>query len=180
MRATPNQIENELVGFDEYQIVCKLKARYFFHLDTKQWTRLRALFSDYAVFEGFPFASSGPDAFVAGVAKWLAPMRTVHQGFMPDVQKRDDGVIRARWSMYDYLTWPQDSFVYKGVEIDGMYGIRGYGYYDEEYVRTASGWRISFMRLTRARIDPLVGDYLEPPAYDVPPPDLSWLDGSPE
>lgn len=177
MAPAPSQIENELVDFAEYQTVCTLKSRYFFCLDAKQWPRLRALFSDAATFEGFPFATSGPDAFVAGVSEWLAPMRTVHQGFMPDMQKRDDGVIRARWAMYDYLTWPQDSFVYKGFQIDGMYGIRGYGYYDEEYVRTDTGWRISFMRLTRARIDPLVGDYLEPPAYDVPPPDLRWLDG---
>lgn len=79
--------------------------------------------------------------------------------------------------MNDYVTWEQDSRVYKNVPISGMYGISGYGLYEEEYLRTSGGWRISFSRLVRTRIDPLVGNSSADPAYEFSAPDATWLDG---
>ncbi|GAB2756378.1 nuclear transport factor 2 family protein [Sinomonas soli] len=169
----------DLLGFEDYQLITRLKAAYFFSLDTKDWGRLRELFSDDAHFEGFPFASGGPDAFVDGVSAWLGRMRSVHHGMMPDLRRLDRDRARGRWTMADYLTWGDPGFVYKGFPIPGMYGIRGYGYYDEEYVRDPGDgrWRISFMRLTRLWIDPLRGDRVEAPAYDVPGVRTDWLGG---
>ena len=63
----------------------------------------------------------------------------------------------------------------KSVPIAGMYGIRGCGLYEEEYVRTPAGWRISFSRLVRTRIDPLTGTPAPAP-YTYPAPDNAWLD----
>ena len=178
MNNTPptSDIATDLLDFEAYQQICRLKSRYFLCIDHKRWPELRALYSEDAVYEGFPFPTSTPDEFVEGMATWLAPMRTVHYGMMPELRSVGPQLVRGRWSMYDYLTWEPDSRVYKGFPIPGMYGIRGYGYYDEEYRLTPEGWRISFMRLTRQRIDPLAGDHIEPPPYDVPVPDLHWLD----
>ena len=60
--------------------------------------------------------------------------------------------------MHDYLTWPFDNRGYRGASIPGFYGIRGYGFYEEEYRRLNGRWRISVMRLVRTRIDLLVGE----------------------
>ncbi|TDC98008.1 nuclear transport factor 2 family protein [Nonomuraea deserti] len=171
-----SDIADDLLDFAVYQQICRLKSRYFFCLDTKQWPQLRMLFSDDATFEGFPFATHGPDAFVEGVSVWLGPMRSVHHGMMPELRSAGPRLVRGRWAMQDYLTWPRDSRVYKRIPIPGMYGIRGYGFYDEEYTWEPTGWRISFMRLTRLRIDPLTGGYIEPPPYDGPAADTGWLE----
>ncbi|MDQ4490099.1 nuclear transport factor 2 family protein [Sinomonas sp. ASV486] len=169
--------QDSLLDFADHQLISRLKADYFFAIDTKDWNRLRGLFADGARFEGFPFASGGPEAFVAGVSTWLARMRSVHHGMMPDLRAVGPDLVRGRWTMTDYLTWTDRDFDYKGFAVPGMYGIRGYGYYDEEYVRCQDArWRISFMRLTRLWIDPLRGDYLQPPAYDVPSVETRWLD----
>lgn len=89
----------------------------------------------------------------------------------------DANRVRAVWSMNDYVTWEPDSRVHKNVPISGMYGIPGYGLYEEEYLRTSAGWRISFSRLIRTRIDPLAGNPSPDPAYEFPAPDATWLEG---
>ncbi|TQC45761.1 nuclear transport factor 2 family protein [Rhodococcus sp. WS4] len=160
-----------------YQEICRLKSDYFFALDSKDWDRLRGVFHDDARFEGFTFDGRGADDFVRGVSEWLRDMRTVHHGMMPDIRMVNPARIRGRWAMSDYLTWRDREFVYKGFEIPGMYGVRGYGFYDEEYAQQGDGrWKISFMRLTRLWIDPLVGDYIDPPRYNVPAVDTDWLE----
>ncbi|MEO3830257.1 nuclear transport factor 2 family protein [Actinomadura sp. B10D3] len=165
-----------LLDFADYQQICRLKSRYFFCIDTKQWQKLRELFSDDATFEGFPFATEGPDAFVEEVSSWLGPIRSAHHGMMPELRMAGPRRVRGRWAMQDYLAWPQDSRVYRGVPIPGMYGMRGYGYYDEEYTLGPFGWRISFMRLTRLWIDALTDEYVEPPPYDVHAVDTGWFE----
>lgn len=156
--------------------VRRLKSRYFRYVDTKRWDALRTVFADDAVFDGFAFATAGPDAFVAGVAAYLDGIESVHQGFMPDLRPWDDGRIRGVWSMFDRLVWKPGSRGYKGVDLPGQWGITGYGHYEEEYRRTADGWRICFMRLTRLRVEPLVGSGYDVPAYDLPRLTPDWLD----
>lgn len=166
------------ISWQDFEEIKSLKSRYFYWLDMKQWSRLRSLFVDEVQFEGFPFAMEGPDAWVDGVSKFFDGVVTQHRGSMPRFQQVTPDRVRGMWPMTDYLTWEPDSRTYRGITIPGMYGIHGYGYYEEEYVRTAMGWRIAFMRLTRVRIDPLAGDHVPTPNYDVLPPDIDWLDAS--
>ncbi|MBT8162257.1 MULTISPECIES: nuclear transport factor 2 family protein [Arthrobacter] len=98
-----------------------------------------------------------------------------HRGSMPRFRLVGPDTMRVVWTMNDYVTWEPDSRDYKSVPIAGMYCIRGYGLYEEEYVRTPAGWRISFSRLVRTRIDPLVGTPAPAP-YAYPAPDDAWLD----
>ncbi|MEB3371734.1 nuclear transport factor 2 family protein [Saccharopolyspora mangrovi] len=151
------------------------QSQYCFYVDTKEWDRLRMLFSEEATFAGFSYTTDDPYDFVRGVSSFLESVRSVHHAMMPELRAIDERRVRGRWSMHDMLTWEPDSFVYKGIEIPGMHGINGYGYYDEEYTRVGGKWYISHMQLTRLRIDPLFGGLVEPPRYDVPPPDTEWF-----
>lgn len=163
------------VTWQDIEKIKSLKSEYFYWLDMKQWDRLRMLFADDVRFEGFPFAMEDADAWVDGVRHFFTGVVTQHRGSMPRFQQMTDDRVRGTWSMIDYLTWEPDSRTYRGISIPGMYGICGYGYYEEEYVRTTEGWRIAFMRLTRVRIDPLTGTHVPSPAYDVIPPTIDWL-----
>ncbi|OJX63169.1 MAG: hypothetical protein BGO95_09135 [Micrococcales bacterium 73-13] len=78
--------------------------------------------------------------------------------------------------MFDQLVWEPGSRGFRGIDLPGQWGIRGYGHYEEEYRRTAAGWRISFMRLSRLRIEPLVGPGHDIPAYDLVGLMPDWLD----
>lgn len=161
---------------DEILAISDLKAQYFQHLDAHRWDRLRELFTESASFEGFAFAGpGGREGFVTTLSEFFVGVRSQHQGFMPRFQRVDEHTIRGVWSMHDYLTWAPGSRVYKGIDVEGMHGLRGYGYYEDEYQLTKEGWRISFSRLVRTRIDALIGALPITPDYEVLGPDPGWV-----
>lgn len=155
--------------------ISALKAHYFHALDGKRWDEMTAVFSNDAQFEGFAFDSPGREGFITAVAAFLADVRSQHQGSMPRFDQLADGRVRALWPMHDYLTWPQDGRPYKGIVTPGQYGLRGWGYYEEECALTPDGWRIAFSRLTRTRIDALTASGAVTVEYDVTAPDPTWI-----
>lgn len=164
------------VTWQDLEEIKSLKSQYFYWLDMKQWDRLSLVFADGIKFEGFPFAMENAQAWVDGVRGFLAGAVTQHRGSMPRFRQTADDRVRGTWAMTDYLTWEPGSRTYRGISVPGMYGVHGYGYYEEEYLRVSGGWRISFMRLTRVRIDPLVGTPGPSPAYDLLEPAIDWLE----
>jgi hypothetical protein len=148
----------------------QLKASYFRLLDTKQWKWLRAVFTEDASFEGFSTSADNPDLFVANLVRNLTGKTSVHQGHTYELATVSDDLVRGIWSMSDYLAWPVDAAKYFGRSTPGQWGVRGYGYYEDEYRRTDAGWLISFSRLVRLRIDALV---------DSPPVTLRFLSCTP-
>jgi hypothetical protein len=158
----------------EIEAIKQLKARYFRLLDTKQWDDWRLQFCDDCVFDGTSSPFPDADAFVAGVSSNHAKTRTVHHGHMPEIHLTSATTARGIWSMMDYVTWPPDAPLKRSVLTDDMYGFLGYGYYQEEYRKDADGWKISWLRLTRLRVDPLTGPQPEPFADQLPPA-LDWL-----
>lgn len=131
-----------------------LKARYCRYIDTKQWDRLRGLFSTGARFEGFGSAPDGAnaDAFVRGVSTRLREAVSVHHCHTPEIVFFSDSRARAVWAMQDHLEWPQPIQLKEAPEARGFVG---FGHYEEEYVLENGAWKMQFMRLTRLRIDPL-------------------------
>lgn len=164
-----------MTGPADFEDVRNLKADYFRHLDAKRWPSLRSLFHADATFGGFPFASDTADDFVRGVSDHLQDVESVHQGFMPRLAVAGEGCIRGIWSMHDYLIWLPDSRDYRGATIPGLYGIRGYGFYEEEYRPFNGRWLISTMRLVRTRIDLLVGEPMHRPMHSLIAPDPDWI-----
>lgn len=154
----------------------ELKARYFYYVDSRQWDRLRSVFTDDAKSDGFGFEGEGPDAFVEGVKERLDGAVSFHAGFMPQFSVQQDGSVRGRWAMHDYVTWPPGHKTYRGVHSSELSGFRGFGYYEEVYRKNSEGWRVSFIRLTRIRTDLLYGE--RPTTVDLSnalAPDTNWI-----
>ena len=94
--------------------------------------------------------------FVAGLAKRLARVNSIHHVHTPEIALQDADRARGIWPMMDYLEFPPEE---APQEAPGSRGFVGWGYYEEEYRRTPEGWRFAFMRLTRQRIDALPPDH---------------------
>jgi hypothetical protein len=138
------------------EAIKETKARYFRFIDTKQWERWRTVFTDDARFESSKVWDD-PDSFVRDVSTSLAPTRTIHHGHMPEITFTGPDTARVIWAMFDIVEQPQVS--------DGQRGIIGYGHYEEEYRRVGDEWKISFLRLTRLRVDALTGEH--PPTHPI-------------
>ncbi|MDQ0029934.1 nuclear transport factor 2 family protein [Arthrobacter bambusae] len=161
---------------DDYEDVRRLKARYFRYIDLKRWERLRSLFSRDARILGFSFSPADVDTFVDAVSAYMAGVVSIHQGFMPELEATSDNSIRGIWSMFDQLTWEPGSREHEDFGLQGSWGFRGFGHYEEEYVRAGQGWRISHLRLSRLRMEPLAGPEHHLPASALTPAADGWLD----
>lgn len=156
----------------EIDAIKQLKARYFRLLDTKQWDDMRKQFTDDCRYEGTTVPYADADAFIAGLRSSLATTKTVHQGHMPEIVLLGPTSARGIWAMFDYLEWPEGDTSFPRPA--DMWGAQGYGYYQEEYRKENGEWKISFLSLSRLRVDLLVGDRALP-MKGLLAPALDWL-----
>ncbi len=128
---------------DDLEEIRQLKARYFRCMDTKDWDGLAAVFTDDVEID-----MTGEGAGVThSVAEYMPFLRdaieevtTVHHGHMPEITFTSPDTATGIWSMEDQLWWPPGSPIAH---------LHGFGHYHETYERTAGGWRIKTMRLSR-------------------------------
>lgn len=131
----------------ELEQLRRLKARYFRALDTKDWYGLVQVFTDPVhidVSDDGAGTTTSPAEFVASVRRALAGATTVHHGHMPELELTSPTTAIGIWAMQDQIVWPEGSPVRR---------LDGAGHYHETYRRTADGWRIESMRLTRLHRD---------------------------
>jgi hypothetical protein len=129
----------------------RLKSRYFWGLDHKDWDfwRREVWAPDACLI--VPEASRecvGIDAIVAYVKESTADQVSVHHGHMPDIEITSDMTATGIWAMEDRL--------YRTKQFplaDGSIYLHGFGHYHETYVRLDTGWRIQSTRLTRLRVE---------------------------
>lgn len=152
----------------------QVKARYFRCMDTKRWDDLRRQFTDDARFEGTNKPVSGPDEFVAWNSVRFAAATTVHQGHMPEILLTSDRTAKGIWSMFDWVEFATPITSGRG---QGYRGFVGYGHYEEEYRKEAGTWKISLLRLTRLRVNPVVGDPQVALVGWLPTSGADWLTG---
>ena len=134
---------------EDIEAIKQLKARYFRHMDRKDWDAWGEVFAEDAVLEvpEVDMVLTGRAEIVASVSGSLVGTQTVHHGHMPEIELTGD-TATGIWAMADYVEWPQP-------EGEARVGLRGYGHYVEEYVRQDGEWRIARSRLERLRVDPL-------------------------
>lgn len=169
METVPHQSR----GPDNFVELVRLKARYCRYVDLKQWDELAELFVPHARFDGFGSAPPGADLqkFIAGVSERLSEAVSVHHCHMPDIVFLSADRARGVWAMEDYVQWPAGTRVR---EASTASGFKGYGFYEDEYSLTELGWKISFSRLTRLRLDP-IEEAKEPIARGWSSPNKDWL-----
>ena len=132
-------------NFADWLEITSLKARYCRLLDTKDWDGFAALFTEDAVMDvktptGFG-RIEGRDKFMQLVRASMDTTKSAHQVHQPEVALEGD-IAHVVWAMQDRVVWQ-----------DRKRSITGYGHYHERYVRTADGWRIAFIQLTRLHVD---------------------------
>ena len=136
----------------EIDAIKQLKARYFRLMDTKQWDRWRAIFTDDCRYEGTSRAYPGPDEFVAGTRGRLDAATTIHHGHMPEIRLTSETTAEGVWSMFDRVEFVEPVDHGRGVG----YGFTGYGHYQEEYRKVDGEWKIAMLRLTRLQFSPIL------------------------
>jgi len=129
---------------DDIEAVKQLKARYFRTMDTKDWDGMRRVFTDDVVMDTTDSGGNvvtGGDEFMTFLRRTLDNVVTVHHGHMPEIELTSPTTASGIWSMEDIVRWP-----------DGR-ELHGYGHYHETYEKSADGWRIKSLTLTRLRMD---------------------------
>jgi hypothetical protein len=130
---------------DDIEAIKQLKARYFRMMDTKNWDGLAAVFTDDVEID----MSGEGGGVTRSVAEYMPFLRedietvtTVHHGHMPEIEFTSATTATGIWAMEDELWWPEGG---------PMTYLHGYGHYHETYEKTADGWRIKTMTLTRLK-----------------------------
>lgn len=141
---------DKLLAIEEIK---SLKARYFRLMDTKKWAEWEQLFATDLVAD---FPDDRPDSppfrgrreFVAAIQGVNGAALTLHHGHTPEIEILTPTSARGIWVMQDWVRWPESIAATTG----GRYLI-GWGHYHETYVKSAEGWRIATLKLTRLHID---------------------------
>ena len=137
---------DDTVALVEIEAIKQLKARYCRHLDAKDWSAWRDIFTDDFVSDTAEAGGkviAGADEFVAFIRKTLGKpsQPTVHQVHAPEIELTSDSTATGVWALNDV------------VRLGPGVNLQGYGHYHETYEKTAGQWRIKTSTLTRLRED---------------------------
>jgi len=130
----------------------RLKAKYFYCLDHKDWaTWKKDVFAPDAslyVPESRAEPYVGIDNIIAWVSASTGDQVSVHHGHMPVIEISSADTATGIWAMEDRL--------YRSKEHPlpgGHTYLHGFGHYHETYIRGPAGWRIKTTRLSRLRVE---------------------------
>jgi hypothetical protein len=137
-------MDDELGRLKDIQEICQLRARYTRTIDTKDWDGYGACVVDDFRMIGDGGTRSSRDEILESLRTSLANATTVHHVHTPEIRVAGDSAS-GTWAMQDIVTFQFPD--------EAPYTIRGYGWYDEEYTRTADGWRLVSSQLRRQRVD---------------------------
>jgi hypothetical protein len=138
-------VNDDSTGVEDIEEIKRLKARYFRMMDTKDWTGLAAVFTDDVEID----MTGEGGGVTRSVGEYMPFLRenienvvTIHHGHMPEIELTSPATAKGVWALEDRLWWPP------GAPISYMHG---FGHYHETYEKTAAGWRIKTMTITRLR-----------------------------
>lgn len=137
----------------EYEALRRLKARYFFLMDTKQWDDWLALFLPEATLsydlavstrgaDGRTVRHVGLDDITENVMKAnLDKTSSVHQGHTPILELVSEDEATGIWAMEDLVVGPHRPMTH------------GFGHYHDTYRKVDGSWRIASLHLKRLRLE---------------------------
>jgi hypothetical protein len=142
----------DLSTVEAIEQIKQLKARYFRLMDQKRWDEWRDVFTEdvTAIYQNAPsdrpndglpeLRCNGRAELIATVSGLLGKGLSMHHGHMPEIEVTSPTTAKGIWAMFDYLRLPGFTF-------------KGYGHYQEDYVKETGGWRIKTILLTRLHCD---------------------------
>ena len=117
---------------DDVTAISQLKYRYVRTLDTKQWDEFEACFLPEATGDynglAFPDRAALVDYMRSNLGEGVITMHHVHH---PEIEV-DGDTATGRWYLQDKVVAPAFHFL-----------LEGAAFYEDRYVRTADGWRVS-------------------------------------
>jgi len=132
--------DEEIQRLLDIEAIKKLRGQYTRAIDTKDWDLYARSLAEDARLATDGGVNEGRDTIVANISQALATAQTVHHLHTPEIELTGPDSATAVWAMNDYVDF-------------GKFLLRGYGHYDEEYVRTGEGWKIKSSTLRRLRVD---------------------------
>ena len=112
----------------------RLKYRYLRCIDCKRWDDLPECFAEDAVtsYAGGQYSFEGRDNIITFLKEALpATMITMHQCFHPEIEITSDTTAKGLWALHDYV-----------IELNENTSLRGYAYYEDEYINVDGQWKI--------------------------------------
>ncbi len=155
---TERSLAEEIRELKDIEEITRLKARYCRSVDLNDWAGYASLLMDDYYFDSDGGVYEGRDKVVAFVSSALEHATTVHHVHTPDITITGPRTASAIWPMDDYVTIPGEG---------SDFVLHGYGWYEEEYVRTPDGWRLQRCVERRQRVD-TEGEY--PPRTETESP----------
>jgi hypothetical protein len=142
-------VRDRYQGLVDMEEIKQLKARYYRFNDTQDWQAFRSVFTEDVCYDSGTQVLHGADRVASTFAAGLAGGKTAHIAGLPEITLTGPDTATGIWAFRDY------------VQVAGgaaaPVGFHGYGHEHDEYVRTADGWKIKRVVITRVRIDPLEG-----------------------
>jgi hypothetical protein len=170
--------QEKTVDLVHIEDIKRLKSRYCRYIDSKQWDRLKKLFTPDLQLEGFTIIGTNGSMFAAELAQRLEVAMTAHHCHTPEIKLTGRDAAEGVWAMMDLIEWPHPVDL---KNFSGATGFYGTGFYEERYRWDNGQWRIAFMRLMRTRFEPLIHG-ARPSGFDVfaglrgfTPPSPDWM-----
>ena len=133
------------------EAIKRLKARYFYAVDTRDREGWLAVFAPDGQFQWDTQVSAGgqdgkPGEVFVGKQlerifdEMLLPSQSVHHGHCPIIDILSDTEARGIWAMEDIVTFDRQK-------------IHGWGHYHETYRKIGAEWKIQTSFLKRIRLE---------------------------
>lgn len=138
------QLAAEIKRLSDIDAIKQLKAKYVRLADAKDWDAWGQLFVEDSHLHTDGGPVEGRANIVATISRSLATAKTAHRLAMPEIEITGPDTASAKWPVSDFV---------KGTFGEKAMTIRGFGYYYEDYVRTAEGWRLKRGQLIRQHVE---------------------------
>jgi bile-acid 7alpha-dehydratase len=130
-----------MTNLEDIEGIKRLKHKYMRCVDTKKLNDLKDCFVEDASAEygGGKYSFKGRDNII-GFLRDVMPetLITMHMAFHPEIEITGENTANGSWGFHDYL-----------IEQTSNVSLRGYAYYQDEYVKVDGQWKIKSTGYTR-------------------------------
>ncbi len=136
-----------MTEYTDRQDISDLLIRYATGIDRRDWPLFRTVFTDDCVLD---YGEIGTWNGVDEVAAFMEKAHAMAGHTMHRITNHVIAVNGDRAEARSYI----DGLI---MSPDNVSGVNAIGYYDDDVVRTADGWRIARRRFTPVRVSPFGG-----------------------